>query len=450
MNTPSQEPARPYGRTPGFKFFMIMGLAILMCLPLFMISLAVAERQVRAGEATADIESSWGRAQNIAGILLFVPYEASASETFGAGTISTLRRNTGVLLPARAQYSAAVRTETRSRGIYDVTVYTTDLTIVADFDQSDIAELAPAGATVLWNEAVAVVGLTDVRGLQQNPTLSVGGMNVPFLPGPGPSAPDAKFASIHAPLSLVSAPDGLALQTTLTLRGSSELAFAPVGKDTVARVQSAWPHPSFFGAFLPDQRQVGPTGFDVSWNVPYLARGFGQVFAGATALTTISETQFGVRFYRPIDFYQLVARSLKYAVLFVGLAFLSFFVVELLTGARLHAAQYALIGAAQVLFYLLLLSIAEHLGFETAYAIGATATVGLTTAYAVSAFGSRRHAGILLVVLSVQYAALYSLLQVEDYALLLGSVLLFAVLAVVMYLTRNLNWYRLAPLPGEA
>jgi inner membrane protein len=129
---------------------------------------------------------------------------------------------------------------------------------------------------------------------------------------------------------------------------------------------------------------------------------------------------------------------------------LSFFVVELLTGARLHAAQYALIGAAQVLFYLLLLSIAEHLGFETAYVIGATATVGLTTAYAVSAFGSRRHAGILLAVLSVQYGALYSLLQVEDYALLLGSVLLFAVLAVVMYLTRNLNWYRLASLSGEA
>ena len=429
---------------------MIIGLAILMCLPLIMIAIAVEERQERAGQAVTDIESSWGRAQNVSGIFLFVPYDAPVSETFGAGTISMIRRNTGVVLPARAQYSAAVRTETRSRGIYDVTVYTTDLTIDADFDASDIAELAPPGATVLWNEAVAVVGVSDVRGFQQNPTLSVAGTAVPFLPGPGPSSPDAKFASIHAPLSLMGPPDGLALQTTLTLRGSSQLAFAPVGKDTTARVQSEWPHPSFFGSFLPTQRQVGTNGFDVSWNIPYLARGFGQVFAGTAALSTISEAQFGVRFYRPVDFYQLVSRSLKYAVLFVGLAFLSFFVVELLTGGRLHAVQYALIGAAQVLFYLLLLSIAEHLGFEAAYAIASSATIGLTTAYAASAFGSRKQAGILLAVLSVQYGALYSLLQVEDYALLLGSALLFAVLAVVMYLTRNLNWYRAAPISGEA
>jgi len=164
----------------------------------------------------------------------------------------------------------------------------------------------------------------------------------------------------------------------------------------------------------------------------------------------ISNTQFGVRFYHPIDFYQLVSRSLKYAVLFVGLAFLVFFVVELLTEAQLHAAQYALIGAAQVLFYLLLLSISEHLGFNPAYMIGAAATIGLTTAYGASVLGTRRRTAILFVTLTVLYAALYSLLRVEDYALLLGSLLLFATLALTMYLTRNLNWHRVAVLSGDA
>lgn len=450
MDSPSPEPARGHARTPGFKFFLIIGLTVLMCLPLFMISLAVAERQGRASEAATGIEAAWGRAQNISGIYLFVPYETAATENFGPGTISNFRRRTAILLPTTARYAANVRTEQRSRGIFDVTVYTADLTLGADFEPADLARAVPAGATILWSEAVAVIGLSDVRGLQQNAALVMDGMNIPFAPGAGPPGADAKFTAIHAPLGLTAAPDRVALQTTFALRGSSELAFVPAGNDTTVDVQSSWPDPSFFGDFLPTERRIDGGGFGATWSVPYLARGFGQVFADTSDLAKVQEKRLGVKFYQSVSFYQLVARSLKYAVLFVGLAFLAYFAVELVTGARLHAAQYALIGAAQVLFYLLLLSISEHLGFDAAYVIAATATITLTTAYSISALGSRGRAATLFALLSVLYGALYSLLQVDDYALLLGSLLLFAILALVMYLTRNLNWQRVAPLPGEA
>jgi len=442
--------ARQLSRTPGFKIFLIMGLTFLMCVPLFMISLTLSERQARARDAARDIESGWGQEQSISGIYLFVPYEVTTAEQQNQQTVNRRERKIAVLLPTRADISGVVRTEPRSRGIYDVTVYTAYLTINANFEQPGLAASVPTGATILWGDSMAVIGLSDARGLQQTATLSLDGRSINFAPGPGPGVNKLRFASIHAPLALAGAPGALDLQTRLTIRGSSELTFLPIGNDTLVRVQSPWPDPSFFGSFLPNVRQIDRNGFEASWSIPYLARGFGQEFADPNELAAISNTQFGVRFYHPVDFYQLVARSLKYAVLFVGLAFLVFFVVELLTEARLHAAQYALIGAAQVLFYLLLLSIAEHLGFNLAYMIGAAATIGLTTAYGASVFGTRRRAAILFVTLTVLYTALYSLLRVEDYALLLGSLLLFVTLALTMYLTRNLNWHQGAVLSGDS
>src|SRR6185312_2190333 len=152
------------------------------------------------------------------------------------------------------------------------------------------------------------------------------------------------------------------------LRGSREMSVSPLGKRTTATIAAAWGSPSFFGAFLPTERKISDKAFTASWTVPYLARGFGQSFdTPEEALQNILSPSFGVRFYQPVDHYQLVERSLKYAVLFVALAFLVFFVVETVSAQRLHAVQYALIGAAQVLFYLLLLSLAEHIGFASAY-----------------------------------------------------------------------------------
>ncbi|HEX2590633.1 MAG TPA: inner membrane CreD family protein, partial [Rhizomicrobium sp.] len=206
---------------------------------------------------------------------------------------------------------------------------------------------------------------------------------------------------------------------------------------------------SFFGAFLPTDRKVSDAGFHASWTVPYLARGFEQSFAVADGVVPrILSQSFGVRFYQPVDYYQLVARSLKYAVLFVALAFLVFFVTETISTQQLHAIQYALVGAAQVLFYLLLLSLSEHLGFALSYLIGAAATVMLTGLYAISVFASRWRAAMLTVILSALYGLLYVILNAEDFALLIGAGVLFAALAATMYTTRKIDWYRLGVLPA--
>jgi inner membrane protein len=256
--------------------------------------------------------------------------------------------------------------------------------------------------------------------------------------------PDQRVSGIQAPLGLSGAQD-LSFDTNLTLRGSRELSLSPLGRRTVASIQSAWPSPSFFGAFLPTERKIGVEGFEASWIVPYLARGFGQSFETTDeALQQLLTPAFGVRFYQPVDHYQLVQRSLKYAILFVALAFLVFFVVETVSPRRLHVVHYALVGAAQVLFYLLLLSLSEHIGFARAYIAGAAATIGLTSLYAISALASKSRAGVLCLVLSLLYGLLYIILNAEDYALLIGSTLLFVALAATMFVTRKIDWYRTA------
>ncbi len=312
----------------------------------------------------------------------------------------------------------------------------------ATFDKSALAALAPPDAHILWNEAAISILVSDAHGLADNVSVAVNGRTIAFQPGAGMS--DQRVSGIQAPLGLSGAQD-LSLDTNLTLRGSRELSLSPLGRRTIASIQSAWPSPSFFGAFLPTERKVGAEGFEASWVVPYLARGFGQSFETTDeALQQLLTPAFGVRFYQPVDHYQLVQRSLKYAILFVALAFLVFFVVETVSPRRLHVVHYALVGAAQVLFYLLLLSLSEHIGFARAYLAAAAATIGLTSLYAISALASKSRAGVLCLVLSLLYGLLYIILNAEDYALLIGSSLLFVALAATMFVTRKIDWYRTA------
>lgn len=434
-------------RSPGFKLFLIAILTVVMVVPLLFIQLALSDRQERAGEAAQDIASGWGGAQTIAGPVLFVPYESTVTSTVDGRNVQTTERFTAVLLPSTLNLDARADTDTRWRGIFPVPVYRAAISLHAQFDKAALASLVPEGAHALWDQAYVSVLVSDVRGLAGNITLNANGREIGFRPGIGVDG--ATTAGIHAPLGLSAMPDSMTLAADFTVRGSRELSLASLGQQTTAHLTSPWPDPSFFGVFLPSTHRISKTGFDASWTIPYLARGYAQSFSATdTALTAIPSATFGVRFYQPVDLYQLVERSLKYSILFVGLAFLVFFVAELIVGRRLHGAQYTLIGAAQVLFYLLLLSFAEHIGFAAAYAAAAAATVVLTSLYAVSAFASRRRAAALFAVLSALYGLLYVILVQEDYALLIGAVVLFFALCVTMYATRRMDWSRIVPEPA--
>ncbi|MGH6872042.1 MAG: cell envelope integrity protein CreD [Rhizomicrobium sp.] len=435
-------------RSPAFKLFIIGVLTVLMAVPLLFIELALGDREERASEAQQDIAQGYGGVQVLAGPVLFVPYEMTTTSIVDGRSVETRQDYTSVLLPTTLDLDTTAKTSTRARGIFEVPVYRAGAGIKASFDRAALDGLAPDGARILWDKVFVSILVSDVRGLTGNVSLRVNGKAVAFQPGIGVDG--STIAGIHAPLGLTAAPpDGIALSSILTLRGSRELSSTALGRQTTAHLVSGWPDPSFSGVFLPNARRIDASGFDASWNVPYLARGFGQSFGSPeSALSTIQGASFGVKFYQPVDFYQLVQRSLKYAILFVGLAFLVFFVCELIMGRRLHGAQYTLMGAAQVLFYLLLLSFAEHIGFAWAYGVAAAATVTLTALYAVSLFASRARAAILFAVLAALYGLLYVLLVQEDYALLIGALVLFFALGATMYTTRRLDWSRIAPEPA--
>jgi inner membrane protein len=443
-----KSPATPVLRSPGVKFLIIAVLTVAMAIPLFLIQLALADREQTAAGAATDIAGGWGGPQVVAGPVILVPYTVVRQEVVDGKQVDSVQRFTAVLLPENLNIDVHATAETRWRGIFQVPVYRSAITMHATFDKQALAALTPTGAQMLWEEASVTILVSDSHGLADNVTLTSNGRAIAFEPGAGLTSTTLgvegpKFSGIQAPLGLTG-PADLTLDTSFVLRGSREFSVSPLGRRTTATIQSPWDSPSFFGAFLPTERKVDKTGFTASWTVPYLARGFGQSFDSADAATQVLLTPaFGARFYQPVDHYQLVQRSLKYAILFVALAFLVFFVVETVSPKRLHAVQYALVGAAQVLFYLLLLSFSEHIGFALAYLVAAGATIALTTLYAISALGNTARAGALCAVLSALYGLLYVILNAEDYALLIGSSLLFAALAATMYVTRKINWYQL-------
>jgi inner membrane protein len=435
----------PALRSPGFKFFIIAALTV--AIPLFFIQLALSDREQTAAGAMTDIAAGWGGPQVVAGPILLVPYTVVKQSVVAGNQVETTQRFTAVLLPETLDVKVNASSGTRSRGIFSIPVYRADIGMHATFDKDLLATLTPKGATVLWDQVSAAVRVSDAHGLADNVALTANGRSLAF--GPGVDVDDARFAGIQVQLGLTG-PADLRLDTKFTLRGSREFSVSPLGRRTTATVQSDWGSPSFFGAFLPTEREVSKNGFKASWVVPCLARGFGQEFPSAgSAMDMFLQPAFGARFYQPVDHYQLVERSLKYAILFVALSFLVFFVVETVSPQRLHAVQYALVGAAQVLFYLLLLSFSEHIGFALAYLVAAAATVILTSLYAISALANVARAAILCAVLSALYGLLYIILNAEDYALLIGSTLLFAALTATMYVTRKINWYALTAMaPG--
>ncbi|SRR5579862_140653 len=419
-------------RSPAFKFLLIALLTVAMAVPLFFIQLLLSDREQTASGAATDVAAGWGGSQVVAGPMLLVPYTQLGSP----------QHLTALVLPENLDVRVQASSGTRSRGIFAVPVYRADIKMHATFDKAALARAVPQDATIVWDEVSVAVRVSDAHGLADNVILTANGRKIAFGAGVDAGGP-LKLSGIQAPLSL-GGPADLTLDTQFSLRGSREFSIAPLGRRTTASIASPWSSPSFFGPFLPVDRVVNNDGFKASWVVPYLARGFGQSFEAADgAMNLLEQPAFGARFYLPVDYYQLVGRSLKYAILFIALAFLVFFVMETVSPRRLHAVQYALAGMAQVLFYLLLLSLSEHVGFALAYLTAAAATVALTSLYAASVLASRVRAGVMCAVLSGLYGLFYVILNAEDDALLIGSMLLFMALAATMYVTRKIDWYAL-------
>jgi inner membrane protein len=434
-----------------FKMILIGVLLLVFLIPLQMIRALVEERNMTRLEAEGEIIGKWGGEQVIAGPVLVVPYlkRVEVEEDKFEEVVEQ-----AIFLPDTLEIEGSIDTEQRNRGIFEVTVYTAELRIEGTFSDPVLADWRIAEKDVIWEDAALVVELPDMRGLQDQVTLQWDSRSIPFSAGAGEVG--LFVGEIKAPL------DREVLITTfqrpavgepgpthnftfdLNLQGGRSLSFVPLGGETRVRLSSRWPSPSFNGAFLPGERTVGEEGFDAQWYVLSLNRGYGQEWLrGQVESHALLDSVFGVELMIPVDTYMKSLRSVKYGILFVLLPFILFFLFEATGSRRVHPFQYLLVGLAVCLFYLLLVAVSEHISFDWTYLLASAATTALITFYSSAILAAWRRAWIMFLVMASGYLFLYAALKSEDYALLIGSLGLFVILAGVMVLTRRINWYAL-------
>ncbi|MEM9049509.1 MAG: cell envelope integrity protein CreD [Pseudomonadota bacterium] len=422
------------------RFGIMCALVVLMFVPLIFIALIIEERAGLQQETLREIADQWGGQQMLAGPVLIVPVEREVVEETREGdevTRTTRTENAPPLIvtPRSLAIDGVLRSELRARGIFEVPVYSTDLTLAFGFDLDDFRRELGESERLDWPSARIELHLTKTRGLRSAVEMMAG--EEALAVEPGSMLP--RKSGVHAPVAQNMALNDMTL--VFTLNGARDLEFAPVGRQTDIALSGDWPHPSFDGAFLPDEREVSDSGFTASWSIPHLARDLPQMVRGVSAFNEINASRFGLSLYNPVGFYQKVGRAARYGILFIALTFLTIFLTEGMSKRPVHPAQYLLIGVAQCVFFLLLLSFAEQIGFTPAYMLASLATIALLAFYAVAALRLGKRAGLLIGVLVLLYATLFLILQSTEYALLAGSILAFLAVAVTMVLTRNEVWF---------
>jgi inner membrane protein len=425
------------------RLCLVGALALLLVIPIVMIYGLVWERQARHEAVTAEVASSWGNMQAVTGPALILPYTVRFVETSPAGK-ETQRIDTrhGVFLPKSLRAKGTIDVETRSRGIFDVPVYRLKLTLDGEFGQPNLQELGIDPAGVDWSRAHLAVGISDVRAVREQSAVTWNGQPTSFLPGTG-SFTDGGVG-IHAPISVTASNVAAPFSFELELNGSSGVYLVPFAEETTVQLTSNSPHPSFQGSWLPTERSVSDEGFDATWKVSYLGRNYPQSWisrASEDKHHPIEASRFGVEITEPVDTYRMAERSVKYAILFILLTFASVWLIEVLARTRVHPIQYLLLGAAMCVFYLLELSLAEHLAFPIAYGIACFAVVAMIAAYSRVIFRQSRHTAVVTGGTTILYGYLFVLLTNEDAALLVGSIGLFASIAGIMFATRGIDWY---------
>lgn len=439
--------ARFGSRSIGLKLIVVCGLALVMMIPAAFVHGVISDRTERAADVVNDIGAQVGGRQTFLGPTLAIPYTVPPQGTGDATTY-------GVYLVFPAQASATVRTATeeRRRSLFKVPVFRADLNLGGSFHLAGVPSDAPVGAVLDWAHAELIVGVSDPRGALADATLTANGKTVTMTPaeaspdltlgGPGQQT---RLTLFGAPADAIARPGSqFNVNATLHFSGAQRIALLAYGKTTHVSAEGEWPNPGFDGGFLPVSRTVTPSGYRAEWSVPFIARGV-RAEGPSNAVTGLNATALGISFIEVADPYQSVDRSLKYVPLFLGLVFLSYFVFEVTAGRRVHPAQYLLVGVAQIIFYLLLLSVAEHIGFDWGFLLAGAATVALLSANAGWIFGSRMHSVKALLVFAPLYGLIYVMLRLEDNALLVGAIASFAAVAAAMYFTRSIDWYSSMP-----
>ena len=395
----------------------LMGvLALLMLVPLAMIQGQIRDRQEAAKASRSDVAASWGRAQTLSGPVLDFHYETEEMEDGK----KTTRNSTWSVYPRTLSYDLDLQTQTLHRSIYDVMVYGADVVVTGDF-------VLPAslGEKKIVEQEV-MTWLSDLRGIEGAVEIKLGEETFSFHTGNGGSSRSSLSEPISLDASLMDGKTVLPFKLTYRVKGSSSLLVRPYGENTEVKMRSNCPDPSFTGDFLPSEREVTADGFTARWAVSEINRG------------NPDDTSFGVNLLQGVTQYQQTTRSAKYGILVILLVFIAGLAVELVGKKKIDLVQYLVIGLSLVLFYALVLSFSEFMSFALAYFLAALMTVAALFGYFRGILRDRS-AWLLTALVALAYLLSYVLLQMETYALLAGTLVLFVLLVGIMYLTTNLN-----------
>lgn len=422
------------------RLVLVVSLALFLQIPIMMTDSLVRERASRRDDAVSEVSSKWGTAQSVTGPVLVVPYTCNREAAGPNGQpVVHVESRQAIFLPSRLDIRGDVASQALNRGIFSIPVYRADLTLEGVFKRPDFQEAGIETASIDWPRAQLAIGISDVRAIQKQVAASWLGKPVEFLPGQG--LYEASGAGIHAGVPLASDTQEIPFSIPLSLNGSQRLSFVPFSRETKVELTSNSPNPSFQGNWLPTHRDISATGFKAVWSIPFLGRNYPQAWSSAnTPGSAIEESRFGFSLLEPVDHYRMSARSVKYAWLFVFLSFGVVWLIEVMSGVRVHPIQYLLLGGALCMFYLLELSLSEHIGFLAAYGIASVAVVAMVGAYSLVGLRRASRAAVIGAATAGLYAYLYILLTNEDYALLVGALVLFAILAGIMFITRKVNW----------
>lgn len=461
------------------KALSILVLMLLIAIPLMMIEGTIRSRMVYRDQAVRSIAEDSVSSQTLLGPLLIVPYtenyqEEEIEEASKQKVVRSRKLKRQIFVfPDQLTLNATVDTDQRYRGMHKVLVYSGQHSITGDYEipKLDAITHEKNNSTITLGEPYISLGLSDTRGLKNVPKISFAKTNYEFKQN---SKLDRFSHGLHAPVPLANLQQGgkMAFELNLTIDGIEQMAFVPIAKNNQFTVSSKWQHPQFFGRFLPSakpaERKIDTNGFSVVWNISSLSSNAQQQIFEAECCTTANANansdranysatsdivgaaqavgqidSFGVAFIEPVNAYSQSDRATKYGLLFVALSFAAFFLFEILKQLPIHPVQYSLVGLALVLFFLLLLSLSEHIAFWKAYLVASVACIGLIAVYLSNALRSWKRGLGFGIALSVLYGVLFGLLQSENNALIMGSALLFAVLAAIMLITRKVDWYQI-------
>lgn len=417
------------------KGSIILLLIFFLMIPTFMINSLVSERMSRQDEAYNEVSSKWAYAQTLSGPILSIPYFEFVKDTSGK-----LFRYTNHLriLPDNLNISGDILPQKRHRGIYELVVYSSQLALKGNIRISPNDFQSIPKENIQWNEAIAIMGISDLRGIEEKINFQSPTHSQEFSSGSKDADVFPTAISVPIVLSPSDSTTRMDFQYDLKLKGSQNIMFSPLGTTTEVSLNSNWANPSFDGAFLPDSHSVTDKGFSAYWKVLQLNRNYPQIWINQ--IYDISTSNFGVNLKLSVDNYTKTDRAIKYAILFISLTFLIFFFLELLNKKSIHPLQYILVGFALCIFFVLLLAISEYLHFNIAYIIAAIMTIGLVWWYSRSILKENKLANLVGGNLLILYTFIFSIIQLQDFALLMGAFGLFIILAVVMYYSKKIDW----------